>query len=189
MGENDSRGVVEKHPPHHLPRMDAGPVDSAAEQLLEADDTMTVVQEQAGEHLAGVRPQPCLQKIAGTIGAVQHRLTFQGGFQVAPAQFQRRLELHVLGLAQAAAATQRAALRFQQRAQAVEAVEQIAGEVHGGRAGCAGAQKDGEQLRVRQSRASLEQELFARAFPRGPVGDGHTNLLVRVENWIPVTKL
>ena len=47
MGENERRGIVRQSLAQHLPGMHPGTVDRAAEQLLEGDEPVAVVEEQA----------------------------------------------------------------------------------------------------------------------------------------------
>ncbi len=54
MGQDQGGGVVLEGPSDHLPRVHAGAIDGAAEQLFELDDPMTVVQKQTGEDLVGI---------------------------------------------------------------------------------------------------------------------------------------
>ena len=51
VGEDNRRCVALERGFHHLPRVHTGTVDSAVEYLVETDDPVAVVQEQAGKDL------------------------------------------------------------------------------------------------------------------------------------------
>ena len=61
MADDHRRRVVAQRPPHHLARMHLGAVDGAAEEFLEGQGAMAGVQEQRGEHFAGIVSFPVKQ--------------------------------------------------------------------------------------------------------------------------------
>ena len=71
-------------------------------------------------------------------------------------------------------------LGLEERPQAVEGHEHLAGDIDGGLAVHARAQEYREQFGVGKGAGALVEEFFARPLGGGPVGDGHANLLVRM---------
>ena len=92
--------------PDYLPGMHTGSVDGAAEQLLEDDDPMAVVQKQAGKHLVWEVPQSAGKELAGGGGIFQDIFALQLFLQVAAGYFQYRLKLGKCGLPQTMAGTE-----------------------------------------------------------------------------------
>ena len=63
MGEDQRGGVPVQGLPDYLPGVDRGVVDGAAEQLLEGQHPVPVVQENAAEDLVGPVPEPGQQEV------------------------------------------------------------------------------------------------------------------------------
>ena len=161
----------------HLARVDAGAVDGAVEQHLEGQDAVAAIEEQAGEHLVGLVAQPRLEEVAHRLRALQGGIAAQLLGQVAAGHLQHRLQLGVLGAAQAQVAAEAGLVRLQQRAQAAELMEQAPRQLHRAATDHAGAQEDGQQLGVAEARRAAFEEFFPRAFCRGPVTNAHATSL------------
>ena len=167
----------------------AGRVDEVGEDPLVAD----VVVDGRVEVAAGDQPQcgtgelrPAVHQGGGELRLeeVAHRLrALQGGIaaqllgQVEAGHLQHRLQLGVLGAAQAQVAAEAGLVRLQQRAQAAELMEQAPRQLHRAAADHAGAQEDGQQLGVAEARRAAFEEFFPRAFCRGPVTNAHATSL------------
>jgi len=90
--QNYGGGIPGQCLAHHFSRMHAGPIDRAAEQLLEGDQVVTVVQVQAAEELVGLIAQPRHQIAADSGRGIEQRSDSEGLAIVAPGQFQGRLQ-------------------------------------------------------------------------------------------------
>ena len=63
VGQDDGRCIARQGLFDDFARVNAGPVDGAAEQLVKGDEPVTVVQVQAAEHLVGSVAQLRDQKL------------------------------------------------------------------------------------------------------------------------------
>lgn len=54
--------------PDNFTRVDSGAINCSAEQLLESEDAVTVIQVEATEHLVFEPPDPRPQELAGVSG-------------------------------------------------------------------------------------------------------------------------
>ena len=110
--EDHRGGVVRQATPHDFARMHAGAVDRAAEQFLEGDHAMAVVEEQAGEHLVRIaRARRDLQVVGAAPGSVSASAVSQFGVEIAPAEFERGVRAGSLGRTGAELRAVRAASR------------------------------------------------------------------------------
>ena len=107
--------------------MHAGAVDGAAEQLLERQHAVAVVQVQAAEYLVRQVAQARAQVVAAVARVAQAGLFLQLFGQAAPGQFQRGGDARALGRAQPAGAD-RLVGPAEQRAQAAGVGEQLAAQ-------------------------------------------------------------
>src|SRR5438105_9614611 len=62
--EDHGSGVVGQTTPHDFARIHAGAIDRAAEQFLEGDYAMALVEKQAGEHLVRMRADARAQVVS-----------------------------------------------------------------------------------------------------------------------------
>ena len=86
MGE-DNRGRVQFQAAfHHFTRVDAGAINGPGKQDFAVDDTVPVVQEQAGEHFMWIAAQPGFDVGLGLVGIAQHRPGAHVRFEKTPAQ-------------------------------------------------------------------------------------------------------
>ena len=92
MGEDQRRGVVQQRLAQHFARMHAGAVDGAAEQLLERDQPVTVVEVQAAEHLVGAVAQLRQQEGARRLRGGERRPAAQRFAEVPPRELHGGLE-------------------------------------------------------------------------------------------------
>ena len=100
MGKDYRRRIMKQHPFDHLPRMDAGTINGAKEQLFVAYQAMLVIQVQAGKYFAGITPElgfqkpPCGRRVRHGVAAIK------AGLQIALRELQGRTQLSTLGNAQ-----------------------------------------------------------------------------------------
>ena len=106
MGQDNGCRIVLQRAPYHLTGMHAGPVDGAAEQFLEDDDPVAVVQKQAGKDLLWEMPQAAGKELAGCVGIFQDIFAVQLFLQVAAGHLQYSLKLGKCGLPQTMAGTE-----------------------------------------------------------------------------------
>ncbi len=116
---------------------------------------------------AGTEVSPGLRR------ARQAILALQGLGEASPSQFERRLQMRVLGRAKSAMDADRRGAGVQNCAQRAEIGEQFAREVDGGDAAYAGAQKYREQFGVRQRAGAAGKQFFTGSFGTGPLRDSH----------------
>ena len=90
--EDDRRSVVGQRLAEHFTRMDRRAVDGAAEEFLEDDQSVAVVEVEAAEHL--VRPVAQLRgkEAAGVGGGVQRLAGAQRRAVVSPRELERALQ-------------------------------------------------------------------------------------------------
>src|SRR3569623_2420122 len=130
--------------------MDAGVIDGAAEQFLEFDHAMAVVEKQAREYLIGITAQLRLQEAAGIGRSAKALAAFQCLEQMAAAHLKHGLKLNIFGLAEAIAGAKAGLVGLEQRAQTSVLTQQVAGKVDCRLAADSGAQKNRQQLCVGQ---------------------------------------
>lgn len=133
-----------------FPGVDAGAVDRAAEQLLERQDTMPVIQIKAAEQLMREVPEFRHQKCFGIGRTADGVPDWQGLFVIAPCEFRYGLENAETHAAEAFFAGQVALLRVQQAPQAAETGDQPVREVHGRTGIAAALQHHGQQFSFRK---------------------------------------
>ena len=90
--EDDRRGVVGQCLTQHLARMDRRPVDGAAEELLEDDQPVAVVEVEAAEHLVRSVAQLRREEAPGVGGGVQRLAGAQRRAVVSPRELERPLQ-------------------------------------------------------------------------------------------------
>ena len=95
VGEDNGGRVELQGAAHNLARVDAGPVDGAAKQLLKQDHPVPVVQKQAGEDLLLVMPQPAAEEAPRGIRMLEDVIPVQLFLQMSAGQFQYRLQVGV----------------------------------------------------------------------------------------------
>ena len=172
VGQDERCGVVRERLAQHLTRVHRCAVDGAAEQFLEGDQAVAVVEVEAAEDLVGTVSQLRRQEAAGVGRGVQrlagaHRRPVMAARELERALQQRHPRRAEPGRGERAVGTRR-----EQSAQRTEFIEQVACEVERTDAARAGAEDQREQLRVRQRRRAARQQLLARALGAGPVADG-----------------
>src|SRR5215470_3824459 len=173
VGEDQRRGIVRQSLAQHLPGVHPRTVDRAAEQLLEGDEAVAVVEEQTAEDFVGPIAQLRNEKSPRGFGSAERRPYAQRLAEMSPGELQRRFQN---GIARRSDSRLRAtALGFgiQQHAQRAELRDQRARQLHRRMAAGARPEQQREQLRIRERvRAALEQFL---AWPLGtrPVTDAH----------------
>jgi len=176
---NDRTGIQGQSSPEDLARIDRGAIQGPAEELLESQHTVTIVQKQAAKILFCPVSQVGLQEVPGIRGRTEYRATSQLFAQKTTAQLQRRLKLNILGLAQADECTNRHSLGSEQSTQAAEVREHFTRKVYCRFATHTGPQKDCQQLRVRKRLRSADKQLLAWPLGNRPVGDRHGHVPVR----------
>ncbi len=129
-------------------RRNIKPNSSSAEQLFVPDQTVTVVQEQAGEHLVRIAVQARLQIGAGGLGAVQDVPCAQLFAQVTAAHLKHRLQLGVLRLPEPFAPAEALLVGREQAPEPLELQQQVPRKVNGTLARYPGAQEDRQQLGI-----------------------------------------
>ena len=92
MGEDDGGGVVHEHAAHDLARVDARAVDGAAEEGLEGDDAVAVVEEEGGEDLGAEAAQSGFGVAAGVAGGAEAAVAVQPGLHPAGVDFEEGLD-------------------------------------------------------------------------------------------------
>lgn len=97
-----------------FPGVDTGAVDSAAEQLLERQDTMAVIQVQAAEQLVRQVPEPGHQKSFGVRRAANGVTYRQALLVIAPGKLRDGLEYAKSYVAKAGFGSKEAVLGVQQ---------------------------------------------------------------------------
>jgi hypothetical protein len=127
-----------------LPRVDARAVDRAPEQLVKAEDPVSVVQVEAAENLVLQVTNPRMQEITGIRGATDALPGWQGFRKIPAREFGQSHQHRRPGLADAFQPGEPIRVCFQQRAQPAESSQQSAGS----RAGIGAAQNGGQQLDV-----------------------------------------
>lgn len=142
------RRVVRECLPHDFARMHAGAVDRAAEELVEGDQAMAVVEVQAAEHL--VRPVAQLgdEELGRVARRIQHRLRAQLLLIVSPGDFERRLQSAPACEAHAAQPATGRPVGGKEAAQAARVRKKRAGESYGIETGVAAAEDERDQLCV-----------------------------------------
>ena len=120
MGQDDGCCIVLQRASYYLTGMHTGPVDGAAEQFLEDDDPVAVVQKQAGKGLVREMPQAAGKELASRVGVFQDIFAVQLFLQVAAGHLQYRLKLGKLRLPQTMAGTELLSIGFEQRPQAAK---------------------------------------------------------------------
>lgn len=118
-------GIVAQTGPDHFPRIDIGAVDGAAEQFLEGQYPVAIVQIQAGKHLVGQMSQPGPQKAPAVGGIGQRGALLQFLAQRPPGQFQTGHQPGLLGRAQSRH-RRPGGLAGQQGTQTARALQQLA---------------------------------------------------------------
>ena len=91
---NDRGSVVAQGALGDLPGMHAGAVDRAVKQLLEADEPVAVVEEQACEYLVLMASQAGGEKAAGVGGTAQRCVAAQPALEITTPELQARLQQH-----------------------------------------------------------------------------------------------
>src|SRR5215475_8655569 len=92
MGENERRGIVRQSLAQHLPRMYPGTVDRAAEELLEGDEAVAVVEKQAAEDFVGSIAQLRHEKGPRGVGSAERRSYVQSLAEMPAGELQRRFQ-------------------------------------------------------------------------------------------------
>ncbi|MCY1292348.1 hypothetical protein D9M70_415690 [compost metagenome] len=95
-----------------------------------------------------------------------------------PAHLQHRLQLRELGRPETEVLGEILQIGFEQRAQAAEVVEQVAGQVHGAAASDPGTQENGEEFGVAEGGRAQFEKLLPRALRCGPITDAHDTSMV-----------
>ncbi len=179
MGENHRCRVSVQGQLYDFTRVHAGPVDGAAEQLIEADHPVPVVQQQAAEEFVWQVPQARAQVVAGGPRIFQGAAPAQRLHQLAAPDFDDGLKLGMACDPQPAAPGVGMPGGDQQWPQAPEMTKQPLRDSQRRPAADAGAQEYGEQLCVRQRRDAMFQELVLGPLSLRPVSDSHIYFLVR----------
>src|SRR5215469_17431253 len=97
VGEDHRRRVVQQYLPQHLARVHAGAVDRAAEELLEGNEPMAVIEIEAAEYFVGAITQLGHEKGAGRVRCCERRSKSQRFAEMASCELQRRFEYRVAG--------------------------------------------------------------------------------------------
>ncbi len=92
VGQDDRGSIDVECLLDELPRMDTRSINRAAEQFLELQDAVTVVQIQATKHLVGPVPQARLQEGLGVRGAPDRRTPRQRFLEITPREFREGSE-------------------------------------------------------------------------------------------------
>ena len=129
VGEDHRGRIAAQSLLDHFARMDARPVDGAAEQLLERDHAVAIVQVDAAEHLVGKVPQAHSNEL--TRGArIGQRRSGQHELLVVPSgQLERCLQGYVAGRAQSVSGAHPFPVGREQGAQGAKLHEQPSGDV------------------------------------------------------------
>ena len=155
-------GVVVQGPQHHLARVHRGLTERAAKQLLHGNQVVLAVQKQHGKHLVLAVCQVQLQIVFHGLGAVKQRALLQllgGG---AAGQLHHGQNFGLLGRPQAFDAGQVAHAGVEQPRQPALLRQNRVRQLQHAAAGQAGAQQNGQQLRIGQGTCAPGQEFFAR---------------------------
>src|SRR6056297_2014546 len=95
MRQDQRGGILRQGALDDLARVDAGAVDGAAEQFLEKNHAVAVVQVQAAEHLVRQVPETRPEEPSHGIRGAEGRAPSYGFLEVAPGELQSRLKLGV----------------------------------------------------------------------------------------------
>lgn len=95
MGQDDRRRVDFQHPAHHLAGMHRRRIQGPEEQGLERNQLVSRVEEQAGKDLASQALELRNDKILGALRSADRLALLERGPEVAPGQFQCRLQFRV----------------------------------------------------------------------------------------------
>jgi hypothetical protein len=90
--EDNCCGVDRKRPLDDFSRVNAGAVDGTAEQLLERQDAMPVVEVQAAKYLVGSVPQAGQQELFGIRGAADRLAFLQRLLEITARQCRQRFQ-------------------------------------------------------------------------------------------------
>src|SRR5690625_23099 len=99
---NDQRGsIASQGQLHDFARVDAGSVDGSSKELFESDNSVAIVEQEAGKHFVRIIAQPRLQKVASLIRAAQGLATLQSFPKMPPTHFKNSLQLGIFCWTQA----------------------------------------------------------------------------------------
>ena len=132
------------------------------EELLELDDAVAVVEEEAREHLEGKVPEPRHQEARGLDRRGERLAPVEARREVTPPDLEAGLELDVARRPEAGQAVEIVAVEVQQPAQAARGDDRPPGEVDRRPAPRSRPDEEGDELRVRQRFGTLAQQLLAR---------------------------
>ncbi len=159
--DNDGVGGVNQRGAEDFARMGDGFVETAERNLLDAHHAMFRVEEDHAERFPAQCAHLGAEQFIDEFGRVDFRFAERLGCQPA-AEAECGGELHRLGEAHAFdgrdllhAAPGEAGERF-------ELGQELARDIHGIRAGDAGAEQDGDELAVAQGRRAEARQFFAR---------------------------
>src|SRR5262245_23399199 len=180
LSEDERRGVVPEGALDDLAREDAGLRQRALKQLLGRDHAVLGVEQYCHEHLAvAVRQrqaQVASQMVAHRPGAGERLAGGDLLVERPVREFERRLELGGLGRPHTSRLRDGTLVGREQAVERAELLDQVAPEVDGALALRAHAQKDREQLGVRQAPGAALEQLLPRALTRRPACNAHVYL-------------
>ena len=170
--EDDRRGVMGQRLTEHFARMDRCAVDGAAEEFLEDDQSVAVVEVEAAEDLVWPVAQLRGEEAAGVGGGVQRLAGAQRCAVVSPRELERALQQGDPRGTESRGGEYAIPIGGEQPAQRAEIVEELAREIECADTAQTGAEQQCEQLRIRQRRRTSLQQFFARALGCRPMADG-----------------
>ncbi|MNT07116.1 hypothetical protein D3C72_1418070 [compost metagenome] len=130
VAQDQGRCVMQQCPPHHFPRVDAGPIYRASEEDLKRQRPVLGIEKEASEHLADFMSQHRFQIAPHRCRAVHRGFTLNRSCKVPAPDLQQRLQLAVPHRAQPKLADESLTVGLQQLAQTPELHEQTSRQLH-----------------------------------------------------------
>ncbi len=146
--------------------------ERAPEHFIAIDQAILHIQKQHDERFMRAQREVAAQIVPHSFGRTQRLAPELLGHR-APRQFERRLQLRILGRPEPVQLPELAGIGMQQPLQRAEVGEGVARQRHGAFPGHAHAQEDRQQFGVGQCRRAIAQQALAGAVLLGPVTNSH----------------